>query len=165
MSTERKSRAYAAAQSVVFVLFALAVFSNRGPWLIRADGPARIVGTALALAGLLLMIVAIVNLRRVIQIAPSPREGGHLVTSGVYRYFRHPIYTGIVLVAIGLFLRQPTVPVAAAAVVVIAFLAAKVRFEESLLLARYPDYAAYRARSWGLVPWPRLRGPRQLPGA
>ena len=97
------------------------------------------------------------NLRRVIQIAPSPREGGHLVTSGVYRYFRHPIYTGIVLIMIGLLLRQPRVPVAVAAVVVIAFLAAKVRFEESLLLARYSDYADYRARSWGLVPWPRLR--------
>lgn len=164
MSTEEKSRAYAAAQSLVFVLFALAVLVNRGPWLIRTDGTARIAGTALGLAGLLLMVVAIVNLRRVIQIAPSPREGGHLVTSGVYGYFRHPIYTGIVLIVIGLFLRQPSVPVAVAAVVVIAFLAAKVRFEESLLLARYSDYAAYRTRSWGLVPWPRLRGSRPLPG-
>jgi len=157
VSTERKDRAYAAAQSVVFLLFTLAVVADRGPWLIRKQGAARIAGTTLGLAGLLLMLVAIVNLRRVIQIAPSPREGGHLVTSGVYRYFRHPIYTGIVLIMIGLLLRQPRVPVAVAAVVVIAFLAAKVRFEESLLLARYSDYADYRARSWGLVPWPRLR--------
>jgi protein-S-isoprenylcysteine O-methyltransferase Ste14 len=159
VSTERKNRAYAAAQSVVFLLFALAVVADRGPWLVRAGGTARIAGTALGLVGLLLMLVAIVNLRRVIQISPSPREGGHLVTSGVYRYFRHPIYTGIVLIVLGLLLRQPKVPVAVAAVVVIAFLAAKVRFEESLLLARYSGYAAYRARSWGLVPWPRLRRP------
>ena len=159
VSTEQKSRAYVAAQSVVFVLFALAVLVQPRAVAPPPEGTARLAGTALALAGLLLMVVAIVNLRRVIQIAPSPREGGHLVTSGVYRYFRHPIYTGIVLIAIGLFLRQPSVPVAVAAVVVIAFLAAKVRFEESLLLVRYPDYAAYRARSWGLVPWRRLRGP------
>ena len=158
MSTEGKSRAYGAAQSVVFVLFALVVHDNRGPWLMRPNGTARRAGTALSLAGLLLMILAIVNLRRVIQIAPSPREGAHLVTSGVYRHFRHPIYTGIVLVAIGLFLRQPGLQLAVATVVVTLFLAAKVRFEESLLLARYPDYAAYRARSWGLVPWRRRRG-------
>jgi hypothetical protein len=44
VSIEEKSRAYAAAQSLVFVLFALAVLSNRGPWLIRTAGTARIAG-------------------------------------------------------------------------------------------------------------------------
>jgi len=36
---------------------------------------------------------------------------------------------------------------------VIVFLAVKVRLEEELLLARYPEYATYRARTWGLIPW------------
>jgi protein-S-isoprenylcysteine O-methyltransferase Ste14 len=40
----------------------------------------------------------------------------------------------------------------------VIFLAVKVRFEEQLLVARYPDYIAYRQRSWGLVPW---RGTRR----
>jgi protein-S-isoprenylcysteine O-methyltransferase Ste14 len=76
-----------------------------------------------------------------------------LVSGGVYRRFRHPIYTAIVIVGIGLFLRKPTVAVAVAAAVVIAFLLVKVRFEEALLQARYPEYAEYRDRTWGLIPW------------
>jgi len=35
---------------------------------------------------------------------------------------------------------------------VIIFLFFKARFEEELLLAAYPGYAAYRAKTWGLLP-------------
>ena len=31
-------------------------------------------------------------------------------------------------------------------------LLAKARFEERLLLARYPEYAEYRRRTWGVIP-------------
>ncbi len=40
----------------------------------------------------------------VIQIAPEPRADGQLVTRGVYSRLRHPIYTAIVILVIGLFL-------------------------------------------------------------
>jgi protein-S-isoprenylcysteine O-methyltransferase Ste14 len=33
---------------------------------------------------------------------------------------------------------------------VLAFLGFKVRYEERRLAARYPAYAAYRARTWGV---------------
>ena len=35
---------------------------------------------------------------------------------------------------------------------VIAYLAFKVRLEEKLLAARYPEYPSYRKRTWGLLP-------------
>jgi len=78
-----------------------------------------------------------------------------LVTSGIYRWFRHPIYTAIVAIVVGLFLRQSTIAVALSMFIVIVYLSIKVRFEEKLLLARYPSYAKYRTHSWGLVPRPR----------
>jgi protein-S-isoprenylcysteine O-methyltransferase Ste14 len=65
---------------------------------------------------------------------------------------RHPIYTGIATLIAGLFLRAPTLALAFCAVVVVAFLFAKTQFEERLLAARYPEYAEYRRRTWGLVP-------------
>ena len=94
----------------------------------------------------------IVTLRAVVQVAPAPREGGHLVTRGIYGWLRHPIYTAIVIVILGLFLRQPTVVVAIAGAAAVVFLIVKVRFEESLLLERYPEYAAYRRRTCGILP-------------
>jgi protein-S-isoprenylcysteine O-methyltransferase Ste14 len=51
-----------------------------------------------------------------------------------------------------LFLRKPTVSLGVAAAIVIVFLLIKVRFEERLLLERYPDYADYQRRTWGLLP-------------
>ena len=153
------SRLYAIAQTVLLVLFAAAFVSDAGPLLLPPGGVPGAVGMVLSVAGLALLLAALPALGRAIQIAPRPRADAHLVTSGVYRFFRHPIYTAIVVLVVGLFLRKPTLPVAAAAAVVIAYLAVKVRFEERLLLARYPEYAEYRTKAWGLVPWPRRRRP------
>ena len=105
-------------------------------------------GTAVAVFGLVIIATSIVSLREVIQIAPEPREGGRLITSGIYDWLRHPIYSGMVLVMIGLFLRQPNVFVGIAGAVVIAFLVVKSRFEEALLLQKYSEYAAYRERTF-----------------
>src|SRR5207249_2919216 len=68
---------------------------------------------------------------------------------------RHPIYTAILLLAIGLFLRKPTATIAATGAAVVVFLMIKVRFEEQLLLARYPEYAGYRNRTWHVGVDPR----------
>jgi protein-S-isoprenylcysteine O-methyltransferase Ste14 len=87
----------------------------------------------------------------VMQVSPEPKADGHLVTRGVYRWLRHPMYTGITLLVIGLALRTPTLWVAVAGVALIALLLVKARFEERLLAARYPDYPAYRSRTWGVL--------------
>ena len=153
MSVRRKSEIYAAAQTVLLCVFAGVFFVDREPPLWMRGGVPSAVGAALCVIGLLLMLSAVVTLRRVIQIAPEPRPKGELVTTGVYGRFRHPIYTGILMLVVGLFLRKPTAFVGISAAAVIAFLAIKVRLEEELLLARYPEYARYRARTWGLIPW------------
>ena len=146
-----KSRRYAVAQTVLLILFAAVVFLSPGNYLFVSAG-AKIAGNVIGLAGVLLIIFAFASLRGAIQIAPEPKHGAQLVETGVYKYFRHPIYTGIILCVIGLFLRQPTIWVAAGTAIVIVFLFFKARFEEKLLLAVYSGYAAYRSRTWGLIP-------------
>ena len=150
--THRTSRNFAVAQTVLLFAFACAFFLGNGPALFAAT-PLGTVGTVLFAAGLLLMLLAFVSIRGSIQIAPQPKVSGQLVTGGVYRRLRHPIYTAIMILVVGLVFRKPTLPVAIMASVIIAFLLIKARFEETLLLARYPEYAAYRQRTWGIVPW------------
>ena len=58
----------------------------------------------------------------------------------------------MVFLMVGLFLKKPTGPVAVAAAMAIAFLFMKTSFEESLLLERYPEYAQYKTRTWGVIP-------------
>ena len=139
-------------QTVLLCGFAVVFFFGAGPRVLQ-PGAAGVAGAVLCALGLVLMLSAVVSLRAVIQVAPEPRPGGHLVTRGVYSRFRHPIYTAIVILVIGLFLRKPAAFVAIAAAIVIVFLVVKVQFEEQLLLARYPEYAEYRRRTWGVIPW------------
>jgi protein-S-isoprenylcysteine O-methyltransferase Ste14 len=148
----RASGRYAAAQTVLLFAYAGAYFLDPGPPIVPAGGIAGRLGTLLALGGLLVMFLAFRALGRAIQVAPEPRPDAQLVTRGIYERLRHPIYTGIVIIVVGLFLRKATPLVGIGTAVVIAFLVVKVRIEEKLLLARYPEYAAYKARTWGVLP-------------
>ena len=51
--------------------------------------------------GFLIILSAILELNTSLSPFPKPKNKASLVTTGVYRYIRHPIYTGILL---GLFL-------------------------------------------------------------
>lgn len=151
----RKSRLYAVGQTLLIVVFAAAYFLDVGAmpappaWL-------AIGGDVVCILGLLLMAAGVASLRSAIQVAPEPKAGAHLVTSGVYRYLRHPMYTGILAIVIGLLARHPSLGAVLAGAVLVAFLLVKTRFEESLLVARYAGYADYRGRSWGVIPGLRL---------
>jgi protein-S-isoprenylcysteine O-methyltransferase Ste14 len=132
-------------------LFAAVEFlSPRDYLFVSASGV--IAGNVLCGVGLLVIALAFASLRSAIQIAPEPKPGAQLVETGVYKYLRHPIYSGIIFCVVGLFLRQPTVWMAIAVAMVIIFLFFKARLEEKLLLSVYPGYATYRSRTWGLLP-------------
>jgi protein-S-isoprenylcysteine O-methyltransferase Ste14 len=144
------------AQTVLVCVFGATYFLDRGPRIIAPHGLAEVIGAALCAAGLVLMLFAFVSLGRAVQIAPDPRPDAHLVTRGIYARLRHPMYTAMLALVVGLFLRRPTVLIGIAAAIVMIYLVLKVRLEEKLLLGRYPEYAEYRRRSWGL--FPGLRG-------
>ncbi len=152
-SPHRASRLYAAVQTVLLCVFAGAFFLDTGRRLFPPGGIPGTLGALLCGLGVVLLLSAFASIGGAIQIAPEPRPGAQLVTRGAYRYLRHPIYTAIMI--LGLSLRKPTACIGIGAVLVIVFLVAKARFEETLLLARYADYAGYRDRTWGIVPWPR----------
>jgi len=152
---QHSSKFYGVIQTVLFCMYAAAVFFGPGRPLLFTGKILRPIGALVCLAGLVLLFAAIRRLGQAIQVAPAPKQDATLVTTGIYRWFRHPIYTAIVMIVIGLFLRTPTIFVGGATAIVIGFLAVKVRLEETLLLAHYPEYAEYKRRSWGLVPWPR----------
>jgi|SRR5580658_1859609 protein-S-isoprenylcysteine O-methyltransferase Ste14 len=152
-TTEQKSTLYGLAQTCILVVFAVTVFLALGTPMLTGGLTLRLAGNGLCAVGIILLLVAISRIGQSIQIAPEPKKTATLVTSGVYRWFRHPIYTSIVAVVIGLFLRKPTPGIGIAAAIVIIFLLVKVRFEEKLLRARYPEYSAYMNRSMGILPW------------
>ena len=147
----RTSTVYARVQTTLLCAFAMIFFfDNTQPLFAVAE--TRLLGDVLCAVGVGLLFAALTSIRRAVQIAPEPRPGARLITSGVYGWLRHPIYTAIVLLVVGLFLRKRTAAIGIVAVGVIIFLAAKVKFEERLLAATYAEYLDYKRRTWGIVP-------------
>lgn len=146
-----KNRLYAFGQSALFCAFAAVYFLTHGSPLFRWQH-AQVVADVFCFVGLACILVSIRSLRGVVQVSPEPRAAGHLVTSGLYRWMRHPIYTGVVIALIGLFLKKPTAIVGGTTLAIIVFLWLKSHYEERLLSAAYENYGAYRTTSWGLFP-------------
>ena len=55
----------------------------------------KVVSIAIGILGLLIIGVALLQLNTHLSPFPSPKTGSKLIQNGVYRYMRHPIYTGI----------------------------------------------------------------------
>jgi len=112
----------------------------------------------LSAAGAVLVVAGVVNLGRAATPLPTPVADGALSSHGLYRWVRHPIYTGVIALAIGSAIPSGSVLIVAATVALIVWLQIKARWEERRLLQRYPDYEAYAARTPRFIPsW---RGPR-----
>jgi len=137
------SRLLGIVQSVLLAAFAGTVLLDRSPNLF--DDPVLVVvGQVVALAGVVLIFVAINTMGKAVQVDAAPKEGAGLVTRGVYARLRHPIYTGIAVVIFGFVLRGITRAGLIVGVVALVYLWFKSRYEEKLLAARYPEYEAYR---------------------
>lgn len=106
-------------------------------------------------AGLALMLVAALGLGRGLTALPLPNEHAELRTGGLYRWARHPIYSGLLLFAVADTARSGSLLTVAACVGLVALMTTKARWEEHRLAERFPDYPAYAARTGRFLP--RLR--------
>ena len=111
-------------------------------------------GLALMAAGIGLRAWSIVTLGRFFQYRIKVQPGHQVVTSGPYRYVRHPSYTGIAMVLAGIALASGDVwSLLAVTALGGAGLAVRIRAEERQLTqalgAEYERFAAGRKR---LVP-------------
>jgi protein-S-isoprenylcysteine O-methyltransferase Ste14 len=73
------------------------------PWGILG-GPGRVLGAVLALAGVGLMLSAVLEMRKARTTVIPRRTASALVTSGIFEVSRNPIYLGDLLVAAGAML-------------------------------------------------------------
>jgi len=81
-----------------------------------------------------------------------------LVTSGIYRYVRHPQYLGLMLVIFALNIQWPTIPTLLMAPVLILMYARQARREDRALATRCGEaFARYAARVPAFLPRFRRR--------
>ena len=120
-------------------------------WLSTAALTLQVVSTVV-------LLVAAVSLGRSLTPLPTPAAAGTLRTGGLYRFVRHPIYTGLMGLAIGEAVGSGSVAVSVAALALIGWLMLKARWEERMLADRFEDYREYASRTPRFIPfWPAHR--------
>ena len=111
-------------------------------------------GVLVAASGLWLFRQSHIELGKNWSISLDLREGHQLVTSGLYRHLRHPMYTSIFLCALGQALVVPNWIVGPANLVAFFVLfAVRVQPEERMMAEKFGDqYRSYLAKTKRLIP-------------
>jgi protein-S-isoprenylcysteine O-methyltransferase Ste14 len=127
-----------------FLVYAFPLFPRR-----ELSPLAEIVSTLMILSGAACAVFVLSQLGRSFSIMAEARR---LVTSGVYRFVRHPLYLVEELAVAGLVLQFLSYWTALILVVQIAFQLRRMRNEEAILAETFPEYTAYSARTARLIP-------------
>ncbi len=135
---------------VVYILIRVGAFHNNG---LHSDTTRAIVGLVLFSLGLGFAIWARIHIGRNWGVPMSQKDDPELVTSGPYRLVRHPIYSGILVAAVGNAVAldwQWLIAVALAGV----YFVYSASVEEGMLTKQFPDaYPAYRHATKMLIPF------------
>ena len=127
-----------------FLLTVVVVFPRRDLSML-----AGLVSAVLTLGGNTFAVVVLTQLRQSFSIMAEARQ---LVTEGVYRMVRHPLYLAEEIAAIGIVMQFFSLSTAAILAVQIGFQLQRMRNEELVLAETFPEYLAYSARTARILP-------------
>jgi protein-S-isoprenylcysteine O-methyltransferase Ste14 len=137
---------------MVLVGLVLARVFNAGTLAIHIEA-VRVLGVILIGSGLVLAVWARIYLGRNWGMPMSEKDEPELVTSGPYRYVRHPIYSGLLLAMLGTALAT-NLWWLIALVAIGGYFVYSATVEERMLTSAFPAaYPTYRAGTKMLIPF------------
>jgi protein-S-isoprenylcysteine O-methyltransferase Ste14 len=151
----QKGEYWVVAQTLLFLIFIFLPVDR--PWgfaaLLAWQGWLWTVAGLIGLFGVILFSKAFLDLGQSLTPLPYPKEDSQLVRSGVYAIVRHPIYSGVILLALSWAIAQASLTHLVGALVFFIFFNAKASQEEKWLSQKYPEYPEYRQQVKKLIPW------------
>jgi protein-S-isoprenylcysteine O-methyltransferase Ste14 len=127
-----------------FLITTVTLFPRHDLTLIADLGAALLILTGEAFA-----VIALTQLRRSFSIMPEARE---LVTSGLYRFVRHPLYLAEAIATIGTVVQFLSAWTLMLLVVQFLFQLRRIKNEETILTEAFPHFAIYKKKTARLIP-------------
>ena len=87
------------------------------------------------------------------NVRPDIREGCILITSGIYAYVRHPMYSSVLIMMAGIVVVYPTTYEAVLYGVLCITLLIKMFYEEHLWACESKEYVEYTQSTKRLIPY------------
>ena len=87
------------------------------------------------------------------NIQPNIKEGCILITSGIYKWVRHPMYSSVILMMLAILIANPTLIMFTLFILLVIVLLLKAKREESLWLRHDTLYLKYREKTKYIIPY------------
>lgn len=134
----------------ILILFLL----NVDVWFVESFSPHQVISWLLLFGSIPLALHGFYMLRAVGRPKDKWENTTSLITSGAYRYIRHPMYCSLLLVGWGVFFKEPTLVGGALAVANSGFLIVTAKRDENEMLEKFGDeYADYMAKTKLFIPF------------
>jgi protein-S-isoprenylcysteine O-methyltransferase Ste14 len=150
----RSGELFIAASTVAALVAAVLASTALPSTMIRPSGAAYVIGLALVVVGVLIRALAVHELGAYYTLDLGTQADQALQTAGLYRWVRHPGYTGTALALLGVGFALGNWIAVLAVLIVAPALCVRIRNEERMLLVAfgkaYADYCSITR--WRLVP-------------
>ncbi len=152
-----RAKAYRLLYNVVAALTLLAIFIYLmllpAQWLFAVSRAGQYIGLVAALWGLFIIRLAFRNYSFKQFLGLEAEQQNNLTVSGMQSKMRHPIYTGTLLLFVGLFLYAPSIKHLISVLCLCAYLPIGIHLEEQKLMKQFGDaYLAYKKKVPALFP-------------
>jgi protein-S-isoprenylcysteine O-methyltransferase Ste14 len=109
------------------------------------------ISATLYLGAVTIFAFAYIALRPSLRVSPIPKPGAPLITVGIYKWFRHPMYLGVLMFGLGMLLNNFNLISVATYLVLGANMVVKANYEDQMLRTRHCNAIEYQQRVFGLL--------------
>ncbi len=148
MNLNAKDYFFVGIQLILFVLyiFDISIFEIHFPKIVNYFS------VGIAVLGVAVFALALLQLNKNLSPFPTPKSNSELIQTGLYKYIRHPIYTGILLAAFGngFYTNSPFKIIISLLLLILFYY--KSSYEEDRLSSKFSDYKKYKEQSGRFFP-------------
>ena len=102
------------------------------------------VGFLIIIIAFIILLVAIKDLGRNLSPFPTPINNSNLVTKGIYRFTRHPMYYSLIFISFGVFITKLSIYYLFLSTSLGLIIKFKIALEEQYLKNKFKNYLFYK---------------------
>ncbi|MBO6990650.1 MAG: DUF1295 domain-containing protein [Prochlorococcus marinus XMU1422] len=112
--------------------------------VIQASPFSYFLGILIIIIAFIIMLVSIKDLGRNLSPFPRPINNSNLVTTGIYRFTRHPMYYSLIFISIGVFIIKLSIYYLLLTISLALIIKFKIALEEKYLINKFKNYLLYK---------------------
>ena len=112
--------------------------------IIQVSSFSYFVGFLIIIIAFIILFIAIKDLGRNLSPFPRPIDNSNLVTTGIYRFMRHPMYYSLIFISFGVFITKLSIYYLFLSISLALIIKLKIALEEQYLNNKFKNYLLYK---------------------